>query len=57
MLNWIGGNSTRSTSSHTALIDLQGEIGVDQVNADSVISSLQEAYENKHTKQSRSELC
>jgi len=50
MLNWIGGNSTRSTSSHTALIDLQGEIGVDQVNADSVISSLQEAYENKHTK-------
>jgi protease-4 len=50
MLNWIGGNSTRSTSSHTALIDIQGEIGVDQVNADSVISSLQEAYENKHTK-------
>ena len=50
MLNWIGGNATRSTSSHTALIDLQGEIGVDQVNADSVISSLQEAYENKHTK-------
>ncbi len=50
MLNWIGGNATRSTSSHTAMIDLQGEIGVDQVNADSVISSLQEAYENKHTK-------
>lgn len=50
MLNWIGGNSTRSTSAHTALIDIQGEIGVDQVNADSVISSLQEAYENKHTK-------
>ncbi len=50
MLNWIGGNATRSTSSHTALIDIQGEIGVDQVNADSVISSLQEAYENKHTK-------
>jgi protease-4 len=50
MMNWIGGNSTRSNSAHTALIDIQGEIGVDQVNADSVISSLQEAYENKHTK-------
>lgn len=50
MLNWVGGSATRSNADHTALIDIQGEIGAEQVNADSVISSLQEAYEHKHTK-------
>jgi protease-4 len=50
MLNWVGGSTTRSNADHTALIDIQGEIGAEQVNADSVISSLQEAYEHKHTK-------
>ena len=51
MLNWIGGTSGNSAEDHTALIDIQGEIGAqDQVNADSVISSLHDAYDNKHTK-------
>jgi protease-4 len=51
MLNWIGGTSGNSVEDHTALIDIQGEIGAqDQVNADSVISSLHDAYDNKHTK-------
>jgi protease IV len=51
MLNWIGGASGKSSEDHTALIDIQGEIGAqDQVNADSVVSSLHDAYDNKHTK-------
>ena len=51
MLHWIGGTSGNSAEDHTALIDIQGEIGAqDQVNADSVISSLHDAYDNKHTK-------
>lgn len=51
MFDWIGGTSGRSAEDHTALIDIQGEIGAqDQVNADTVISSLHDAYDNKHTK-------
>lgn len=51
MLNWIGGVSGNSSEDHTALIDIQGEIGAqDQVNADSIVSSLHDAYDNKHTK-------
>ncbi len=51
MLNWIGGASGNSSEDHTALIDIQGEIGAqDQVNSDSVVSSLHDAYDNKHTK-------
>ena len=51
MMNWIGGGSVKSSEDHTALIDIQGEIGSkDEVNADSVIASLHDAYENKHTK-------
>lgn len=51
MLNWIGGSSAKSSEDHTALIDIQGVIGAqDEVNADSVVSSLHDAYDNKHTK-------
>ena len=51
MLSWIGSTSRNSAEDHTALIDIQGEIGAqDQVNADSVISSLHDAYDNKHTR-------
>jgi len=50
MLNWIGGSSGKSSEDHTALIDIQGVIGAqDEVNADSVVSSLHDAYDNKHT--------
>lgn len=49
-LGWFGGG-TKSSAPHTALIDISGVIGAgDSVNADSVIASLHDAYENKGTK-------
>jgi protease-4 len=49
-MDWIGEGSGASVE-HTALIDIQGVIGSDDsVNADSVISSIKDAYENKRTK-------
>jgi len=48
-LDWIGGAD--ANVDHTALIDIQGVIGSDEaVNADAVTTSLESAYENKHTK-------
>lgn len=49
-MDWVGSNA-KAGKDHTALIDIQGVIGAgDEVNADSVIASLQEAFEDKHTK-------
>ena len=49
-LGWFGG-SKGSTGPHTALIEINGVIeSGGEVNADSVISSLAEAYENTGTK-------
>lgn len=49
-LDWIGPGSG-SIGSHTALIDINGVIGVDEeVNADNTLSSLRAAFEDKHTK-------
>jgi len=49
-LGWVGQNKNASTA-HTALIDLSGVIEAGgAVNADAVISSLNEAYDNKGTK-------
>ena len=49
-LNWIGPGSG-AIGSHTALIDINGEIGVGaEVNADNTRSSLRAAFEDKHTK-------
>lgn len=49
-LEWIG-PSSGSLGPHTALIDLQGVIGEGgEITADSTISSLQSAFEDKHTK-------
>lgn len=49
-MDWIGPGAGASLS-HTALIDIQGEIGVEgQVTADNTVSSLQSAFEDKHTK-------
>lgn len=49
-MDWIGDGPSAGLD-HTALIDIQGVIGSDsEVNADSVINSLQSAYDNKHTK-------
>ena len=49
-LGWLGGTKA-STGEHTALIEIAGviEAGGD-VNADSVMSSLNDAYDNKGTK-------
>lgn len=49
-LEWIG-PSSGSLGSHTALIDLQGVIGDGgEITADNTISSLQSAFEDRHTK-------
>ena len=46
---WFGEDGV-SIKEHTALVDLQGVIAADQTSADSVISSLQGAFEDKKTK-------
>jgi protease-4 len=49
-LEWIGPSSS-SLGPHTALIDINGEIGAGaEVNADNMLSSLRAAFEDKHTK-------
>ncbi|MDZ4099891.1 MAG: S49 family peptidase [Methylophilaceae bacterium] len=49
-MDWVGGSSA-AKADHTALIDIQGVIGSgEEVSADSVVSSLQAAFENKRTK-------
>lgn len=49
-MDWIGKGADVGRD-HTALINIRGVIGSDdEVSADSVISSLQSAYENKRTK-------
>jgi protease-4 len=51
MLDWIGDDKLRSSSNHTALIEIHGVIGAeDDVVADDVLASLKEAYENHFTK-------
>lgn len=50
LLGWVGQSKNASTA-HTALIDLSGVIEAGgQVNADAVLSSLNDAYDNKGTK-------
>jgi len=49
-MEWIG-PSTGALGPHTALIDINGEIGVTaEVSADNTLSSLRAAFEDKHTK-------
>ncbi len=48
---FVAGKYTTSIGAHTALIDINGVIGPDNdVDADSVIESLQRAFESKDTK-------
>ena len=48
-LDWIG--PSKAIGSHTALIDIYGEIGAEgEVTADDTISSLQTAFDDKSTK-------
>ena len=46
---WFGSDSV-SIKKHTVLVDLQGVISSDQASADSVIASLQGAFDDKKTK-------
>jgi protease IV len=49
-MEWIGPSGS-SMEPHTALIDINGEIGVGaEVNADDTISSLRAAFDDKHTR-------
>lgn len=49
-MGWLG-ESKKTLSDHTALIEVAGVIEADgEVNADSFIDSLHDAYEDKHTK-------
>lgn len=49
-MDWIGKDAVAKLD-HTALIDIQGVIGAGaDVNAESVVSSLQAAFDNKRTK-------
>lgn len=50
-LGWVGAGAKSTTGAHTALINIEGVIEAGgEVNADSVISSLDDAYESKGTK-------
>ncbi|OAM53064.1 peptidase S49 [Methylovorus sp. MM2] len=49
-LGWVS-NETSTKLEHTAMIDIEGVIGAnDEVNAESIIDSLQSAYDSKGTK-------
>ena len=47
---WFRSDGVSLPKAHTALVDLQGVIASDQASADSVISSLQGAFEDTKTK-------
>ncbi|OJZ21167.1 MAG: S49 family peptidase [Thiobacillus sp. 65-29] len=47
---WFRGDGVALPKAHTALIDLQGVIASDQASADTLIGSLQSAFEDKKTK-------
>ena len=47
---WFRGDGVAIPKAHTALVDLQGVIASDKASADSVIGSLQNAFEDKKTK-------
>jgi protease-4 len=48
-VGWFGSDGV-SIKAHTALVDLQGEIASDKASADTVIGSLQNAFDDKKTK-------
>ena len=47
---WFRSDGVGIPKAHTALIDLQGVISADDASADTVIASLQSAFEDKQTK-------
>jgi protease-4 len=49
IMGWMG-EGEKVLGKHTALVDMQGVIASDDVSADRIISGLQSAFEDKHTK-------
>lgn len=50
LAGWIGNSGLTRSGKHTALVDMHGVIAAEtEANADSVISSLQDAFKDKHT--------
>ncbi|MFP5417548.1 MAG: S49 family peptidase [Gammaproteobacteria bacterium] len=49
-VGWFNSDGVGIPKAHTALIDLQGVISADEASADTVIASLQSAFEDKKTK-------
>jgi protease-4 len=49
VMGWMG-EGEKVLGKHTALIDMQGVIASDEVSADMIVSGLQSAFEDKHTK-------
>lgn len=47
---WFGSDGVSLPKEHTALVDLQGVISANDTSADSIIASLQGAFEDKKTK-------
>lgn len=47
---WFSSDGVSLPKAHTALVDVQGVIAADEASADSVISSLQGAFEDKKTR-------
>jgi len=48
LMGWMG-DGEKVLGKHTALVDLQGVISSDEVNADMIMSGLKSAFEDKHT--------
>ena len=47
---WFGSDGVSIPKAHTALVDLKGVISADDASADSIIASLQNAFEDNKTK-------
>jgi protease-4 len=48
VMGWMG-EGEKVLGKHTALVDMQGVISSEDISADMVVSSLQSAFEDKHT--------
>jgi protease-4 len=46
---WFSDSGVSKIGKHTALVDLQGEIAASKANADTIISGLDDAFDNKNT--------
>ena len=49
MMGWTGTANVSISGKHTALVELKGTIGADEVSADQIITGLQAAFKDKDT--------